>query len=111
MKLGDVRGAIRKAKGNPVLWTRVGTDGPWIKVVVQKAPILDELERVFPGGKGVETGLIFDGTTNQLYREGQQTPPTASNDPLDTLDDPPIELLAGADIDLLPDADDDLLDI
>ncbi|NSZ73925.1 hypothetical protein G6L74_09250 [Agrobacterium tumefaciens] len=64
MKLGELRGAIRKTKGSP--FTIVAIGGEDITLVLQKTPLLEELDRVFPGGKAVETGLTFDAATGKL---------------------------------------------
>ncbi|MGV1943534.1 hypothetical protein ACQZ5D_23905 [Agrobacterium sp. 22-211-1] len=64
MKLGELRGAIRKTKGSPFTIVTIG--GEAITLVLQKTPLLEELDRVFPGGKAAETGLIFDAATGKL---------------------------------------------
>ena len=64
MKLGELRGAIRKTKGNPFTIVTIG--GEAVTLVLQKTPLLDELDRVFPGGKAAETGLTFDAATGKL---------------------------------------------
>lgn len=65
MKLGELRGLIRKTKGNPILKT-AALGGVAMTLPLQKSPLLDELERAFPGGKAVETGLTFDEATGLL---------------------------------------------
>lgn len=67
MKLGELRGAIRKTKGNPYvnLFPFPGIDKGF-RLFLQKTPLLEELERVYPGGKGVETGLEFVEETGLL---------------------------------------------
>lgn len=64
MKLGELRGAIRKTKGSP--FTIVTISGEAVTLVLQKTPLLEELDRVFPGGKAAETGLTFDAATGKL---------------------------------------------
>lgn len=64
MKLGELRGAIRKTKGSPFTIVTIG--GEAVTLVLQKTPLLEELDRVFPGGKAAETGLTFDATTGKL---------------------------------------------
>ncbi|MDH1266726.1 hypothetical protein N5C81_03735 [Rhizobium pusense] len=64
MKLGELRGAIRKTKGSPFTIVTIG--GEAITLVLQKTPLLEELDRLFPGGKAAETGLTFDTTTGEL---------------------------------------------
>ncbi|UVK46789.1 hypothetical protein BPNPMPFG_002499 [Mesorhizobium sp. AR07] len=61
MKLGELRGAIRKTKGNPFInvFPFPNTDQGF-RMFLQKTPLLEELERVYPGGKAVETGLDFN---------------------------------------------------
>ncbi|RWP29883.1 hypothetical protein [Mesorhizobium sp.] len=67
MKLGELRGAIRKTKGNPFVnvFPFPGTDKGF-RLFLQKTPLLEELERVYPGGKAVETGLEFNVETGML---------------------------------------------
>ncbi|WP_191569172.1 hypothetical protein [Paracoccus yeei] len=69
MQLGNLRGAIRKAKGNPVV--TVNFAGQPMRFVLMKGPVLEELERAFPGGKAVETGigLKYDGDACELIDE------------------------------------------
>lgn len=61
MKLGDLRGAIRKTKGNPII------NLPGLTVEVLKTPLLEELEQRFPGGKAAETPFTFDAETRVLW--------------------------------------------
>lgn len=68
MKLGELRGLIRKTSGNPII-TLVAPPGAidsW-KLAVQKTPLLEELNRIYPGGKGVETDLEFNPETGVLW--------------------------------------------
>lgn len=67
MKLGELRGAIRKYKGNPYvnLFPFPGSDKGF-RIYAQKTPLLEELERVYPGGKSTETGLEFVPETGLL---------------------------------------------
>lgn len=64
MKLGELRGVIRKTKGSPFTIVTIG--GEAVTLVLQKTPLLEELDRVFPGGKAAETGLTFDAATGKL---------------------------------------------
>lgn len=64
MKLGELRGAIRKTKGSPFTIVTIG--GEAVTLVLQKTPLLEELDRVFPGGKATETGLTFDAADGKL---------------------------------------------
>lgn len=67
MKLGELRGLIRKTKGNPWFdcYPFPGTENG-IRFYLQKTPLLEELDRVYPGGKTAETHLDFDVDTGQL---------------------------------------------
>ncbi|RWX70466.1 hypothetical protein EN780_03465 [Mesorhizobium sp. M4B.F.Ca.ET.089.01.1.1] len=73
MKLGELRAAIRKSKETPYvnIFPFPGTDKGFC-FHLQKTPLLAELERVYPGGKGVETGLEFDGATGKLHSPSYQ---------------------------------------
>lgn len=120
MKVGELRGAIRKTKGNPYInvYPFPGTDQGF-RFYLQKTPLLEELERVYPGGKTVETGLEFNVETGLLksvaYDEHMGLTPAqkaaafagstvAAADDDDLLDlDGPLAALVVADI------DDDLL--
>lgn len=64
MKLGELRGAIRKMKGNPIIFIPI--DGQLMCVTTQKTPLLEELERLFPGGKGAETSIEFSESTGVI---------------------------------------------
>ncbi|PBB41778.1 hypothetical protein CK222_21735 [Mesorhizobium sp. WSM3866] len=70
MKLGELRAAIRKTKGNPWFdcYPFPGTDKTF-RFYLQKTPLLEELEKAYPGGKGAETQLSFDAETGQLKPE------------------------------------------
>ncbi len=67
MKLGELRGLIRKTKGNPWFdcFPFPGTENG-IRFYLQKTPLLEELDRAYPGGKAVEVPLEFDVETGQL---------------------------------------------
>lgn len=67
MKLGELRAAIRKTKETPYvnIYPFPGTD-KGMRFALQKTPLLAELERVYPGGKAVETGLDFNIDTGKL---------------------------------------------
>lgn len=65
MKLGELRGAIRKMKGNPSIRLPLG-GGAVMTIVTQKTPLLEELERLFPGGKGVDTPIEFNEATGEM---------------------------------------------
>lgn len=70
MKLGELRGAIRKTKGAPFMdaFPFPGTENGF-RFVLQKTPLLEELERAYPGGKATETGLTFNVETGHLKPE------------------------------------------
>ncbi|MER9524060.1 hypothetical protein NKI96_10790 [Mesorhizobium sp. M0292] len=67
MKLGELRAAIRKTKETPFvnIYPFPGTDKGF-RFALQKTPLLAELERVYPGGKAIETGLDFNVDTGKL---------------------------------------------
>ncbi|TIW02783.1 MAG: hypothetical protein E5V77_05120, partial [Mesorhizobium sp.] len=60
MKLGELRAAIRKSKETPYvnIFPFLGTE-KGITLHLQKTPLLAELERVYPGGKGVGGAAFF----------------------------------------------------
>lgn len=70
MRLGSLKAAIRATKGNPVIQTRLWSDGPMMTLALQKAVLLEELDAAYPGGKAVETDLIFDEKTGILRPDG-----------------------------------------
>lgn len=72
MKLGELRGLIRKTKGSPAVRVRLGEAD--LNLLIQKTPLLEELEKAFPGGKMVETGLTFNDGTGLLDVEGAAVP-------------------------------------
>lgn len=65
MRLGELRGAIRKTKGNPIVRVPLA-DGRVMTLSLQKTPLLEELERLFPGGKGTETPFEFHEASGVL---------------------------------------------
>lgn len=67
MKLGNLKAAIRATKGNPIIETRLFADGPMLSLALQKTALLEELDRAYPGGKAVETDLVFDEKTGILH--------------------------------------------
>lgn len=71
MKLGQLRAAIRNFKGNPYVnvFPIPNSDGGMV-LHLQKTPLLKELDRVYPGGKAVETGLDFEEKTGLLRSPG-----------------------------------------
>ena len=77
MKLGQLRASIRAAKGVlPTIEVALYPGAPVIPFALQKASLLEELEKAFPGGKATETGLTFDEKTGMLSSEfGASTAP------------------------------------
>ena len=67
MKLGNLKAAIRATKGNPIIETRLFSNGPMLSLALQKTALLEELDRAYPGGKAVETDLVFNEKTCILY--------------------------------------------
>lgn len=105
MKLGELRGAIRKMKGNPSINLPVG--GVTLTLVLQKTPLLDELERQFPGGKAAETPLELDEERGLLLLPIDSAPGTVPADDsfdLAEVDGPALDDALDLDLD-----DDDLL--
>lgn len=67
MKLGELRAAIRKTKGAPFMdVAAIGPSGVTLRLVLQKTPLLEELDRAYPGGKAAETGMTFDVASGHL---------------------------------------------
>lgn len=113
MKLGELRGAIRKTKGNPYInvFPFPGTDKGF-RFYIQKTPLLEELERVYPGGKSVETGLDFNVETGLL--KSSEYDATMALSPAEKASAFAGSATASADDDLLadsPSSDDGLLDL
>ncbi len=72
MKLGELRSVLRKMKGNPSVVVEL-VPGKHFNLVIQKTPFFEELDKVFPGGKAAETGLIFDADSGVVRFEGDAT--------------------------------------
>lgn len=72
MRLGELKAAIRKTKGNPQMVVNLG--GQNITVGLMKTPLLDALDGAFPAGKTTETGITFDTETGLLFDEGGSAP-------------------------------------
>lgn len=99
MKLGDLRGAIRKP-GNPTMVVDLGNGVP-MTIPFQKTPLLEELGKAFNGERTAETGLSYDPVTCTLSVDGfvgaEPTCGTADlqmaeedeDDPFDTADGSP----------------------
>ena len=79
MKLGELRGAIRKSKGNPFVRTTLVPGGPELSLVLQKNPLYESLEMAFPEGKGQETGLTFNPDNGLLSAEAVSHPVAMSH--------------------------------
>lgn len=80
MKLGELRAAIRAAKGNPTLQVTLPGSTTKIKLGVMKMILLQQLELAYPLGKMQETGLSFDGSTMMLSFE--PAPEPVASDPV-----------------------------
>lgn len=100
MRLGNLKAAIRATKGNPIIETRLFSDGPMLSLALQKTALLEELDRAYPGGKAVETDLVFDDATGILSSEALH-PSNRLENPLpvapvasSTLDDLDLDLTA-----------------
>ena len=100
MKLGNLKAAIRATKGNPIIETRLFTEGPMLSLALQKTALLEELDRAYPGGKAVETDLVFDEKTGILSSDAG-LPSNRLENPLpvapvasSTLDDLDLDLTA-----------------
>lgn len=67
MKLGELKGSIRKAKGNPSM-TLLAPAGASrnMNLVVQKTVLLEELTAIFPNERSFETGMEFDADTGVI---------------------------------------------
>lgn len=63
MKLSDLRGAIRKTKGNPSVVVEFAP-GLRMTLMLQKTPLLEDLGRQFGEDRTAETGLTFDESLN-----------------------------------------------
>lgn len=61
MKLGPLKAAIRDGDAPKVLVRHVLSDGTEVHInwAGQKTPLLAELDRLFPEGRGQETGLAL----------------------------------------------------
>lgn len=84
MKLGELRVAIRAAKGNPMMQVTLPGSAQPIKLGIMKMILLDQLELAFPVSKMQETGLSFDEASMMLSFEGAAAPtPSAPINPGD----------------------------
>ena len=73
MKLNNLRGAIRKTKGNPFFVLEV--TGGTLKLNLMKMPLLEELEATYgAAGATAETGWSFDESTGEMKREWLAVP-------------------------------------
>lgn len=99
MKLGELRGAIRKSKGNPFVRVTLAPGIPELSLVLQKNPLYESLDMAFPDGKGQETGLTFNPENGLLSAEAGATPVAishASYMPAASDDEPELDLLGDA---------------
>lgn len=60
MKLGELRGAIRKAQGNPFIRVSLGSGIPTMELVLQKSALDAALKQNFGDNKATETGLELE---------------------------------------------------
>lgn len=98
MKLGLLRGAIRKSKGNPFVRVTLAPGIPELSLVLQKNPLYESLDMAFPDGKGQETGLTFNPENGLLSAEaGYQTVREFHPDTVDRDDEPELDLLGDSD--------------
>lgn len=61
MKLGELKSKIRGTKGSPTLKVEL-ISGSTFELALMKGPLMEALDKAFPGGKSVETGLVMDDT-------------------------------------------------
>lgn len=67
MKLGELKGAIRKAKGNPSMTLLSPPNATRnMNLVVQKTALLEELTNIYPNERSFETGMEFDSETGVI---------------------------------------------
>lgn len=66
MKLGELRGIIRKTKGNPSIKITMGNATSAMTLPLQKVPLLDALGEAFNNAGTAETGIEFDERTGLL---------------------------------------------
>lgn len=59
MKLGELKGAIRKLQGAPKIRLNLKT-GQQLECELIKGVFLEQLDQAFPGGKAVETMLTLE---------------------------------------------------
>lgn len=85
MKLGDLRGAIRKTKGNPFVRVTLGPGIPPMNLVLQKGALFESLDTAFPDGRGQETGLSYDPENGMLFVEGAAPAPMEDDEDDDGL--------------------------
>lgn len=115
MKLRELRGAIRKSKGNPTITVELSLGVP-MTLTLQKTPLLAALGEAYGEDAMVETGLDFNEATNEItgpfsertadYGEDVLNGEDSMNESLVADDDPFADLGGSADLD---DDEDDLL--
>ena len=59
MRLGELKSKIRNTKGSPMLQIEL-TPGALGTIALMKTPLMEALDTMYPGGKSVETGLLFE---------------------------------------------------
>lgn len=92
MRLGELRAAVRKTKKEVFIRAALGPGIPVLSLVLQKKALYDQLEAVFPDGKGQETGLLFDESNGQIRAEAGPAVETVAV-PLPDDDSDPDDLL------------------
>ena len=111
MKLGELRSAIRKSKGN--LNVRVSLAGMVVDLPIQKTPFIKDTLEAYGDSKSAEVDLVFDPGLGLIYEAGgnqmaDATQPTPGEPVGDGV--PEIELEGGDPLAGLPtEAGDDLL--
>lgn len=75
MKLGELKSKIRTTKGSPLLRIEL-TPGALGTIALMKTPLMEALDTMYPGGKSVETGLLFEVVgDNAMIRPEASTQP------------------------------------
>lgn len=75
MKLGEIKAAIRSTKGSPAVSIQFTGGSSPVTIALMKGPLMEALDAAYPGGKAVETGLVFEqsGDDNLLRPESGAT--------------------------------------
>lgn len=99
MKLSELRAAIRKTKGNPIVKTRLADGGPVVTLTLQKTPLLEALGAAYNDERTAETGLTFDDKTGLICSVDEEP---SSHEP-SSHDDQDFDLPGDSDDDFDPD--------